>query len=316
MNSNILNYDQSMDEQVAALLNEAWARLRALPHIYVKEDRWPVVNGELLAQWREKGRLTQEGTFVAKHDDGSLGAIFSVSAVDEGKGTLHFFGVHPDQTGRGYGSRTLAAAEEYLRSCGVGQIVTEPIDSRCPIINSFMRTQGYEVPNPEQHSIIMVLGPEGRKVRPVTLPDDSYSIVTWRDEYLDDWVHIRNVAFGQNTDATPFLEQFRNRPDFDPDAWFFMRHQDRLVGITGALECRNPDGSHRGGQLEWVGVLPEYRGKKLGEALVMTALNRLIQREIEPIALITQPVLQSAVGLYKKLGFHTPAQLLRYHKQL
>lgn len=316
MDPSIVNYDPAMDEEVAVLLNEAWARLRAMRNIYVKESPWPMVDSGLLARWREQGRLSADGTFIAQAADGSKAAIFSVSAGDEGRGTLHFFGAHPDHSGRGYGSRTLAAAEEYLRGRGMRQIVTERVDSRCPIVNGFLRKSGFEVPDLDQQSIIMLMGPQGRVVRPVTLPDDSYRIAAWDDDYLDDWVSIRNIAFEENTDATLFLEHFRNREDFDPEAWFFVQHRDRPVGIAGALERRNPDGSHRGGQVEWVAVLPEYRGKGLGEALAATVLNRFVQRDVKPVALITQSFRHAAVTMYEKLGFRTIAQLLRYRKNL
>ena len=316
MAGNILNYHPDMDDRLADLLNIGWAGLRGFPRIYVKQDMWPTADPELLARWRAEGRLSEAGTFVAEHDDGNLAAVFSVSPGHEQTGTLHFFCVNAHYGGRGYGSRTLQAAEDYLRQRGMTAVVTEPMDSRCPARNGFIRKKGYSVPDPDEESIMMVLQPRGYVLRDALLPDDTYEIVTWRDEYLDNWLRVKNAAFNEDSDRSLFLEQFRSRHDFDPAGWFLLRHNGQFVGVAGALICTEPDGTLRGGQLEWVGVLPQYRGKNLGEALVVTALNHFVERDIKPVALITQLFRKPAVALYEKLGFGIAAHLHRYRKQL
>ncbi len=312
----ILNYDPDLDDRLIDLLNIGWAGLRGFEPIYPKADKWPVADPELLAEWRESGRISEQFTFVAEHEDGNLAGVLSASPGAEDQGTFHFFCVNGHYGGHGYGSRLLMAMENALRECGMTRVVTEQVDSRCPHRNRFLQLKGYRVLDPERESIIMVLQPEGRVIRDVVLPDGDYYIETWRDEYLDDWVDVKNAAFEQPSERSLFLDHFRNRRDFDPNGWMLLRHRDRFIGITGAMVCKEIDGRTRGGMIEWVGVRPEYRGKSLGEALVIAGLNYFVERDITPVTLITQPFRRPAVALYEKLGFTTAAAIPRYHKEL
>ena len=312
----ILTYHPDLDDRLIDLINIGWAGLRGFEPIYPKADKWPVADRELLAQWRETGRINDQCTFVAEHDDGNLAGIFSASPGPNEEGTFHFFCVNAHYGGHGYGSRLLRAMEDALRERGMKRVVTEQEDSRCPDRNRFLQLKGYRALDPDHESIIMRLEPAGRVIREVVLPDDTYSIETWRDEYLDDWVEVKNAVFEHASERSLFLDQFRNRHDFDPDGWMLLRHGERFIGITGAMVCRETDGRLRGGVIEWVGVRPEYRGKKLGEALVIAGLNYFVQRDVAPVTLITQPFRKPAVALYEKLGFITAAAIPRLHKEL
>jgi len=316
MSKTILNYHPDMDARLAELLNTGWAPLRELPVLHAARNNWPIVTDEVLAQWRDQGRLSQAGTFVAEDDDGALLAVFSASPGAGEQGTLHFFCVIPDCAESDCGPATLAAAEDYLRNCGMKAVVTEQIDSRSRERNDFLRAHGYHDPDPENQSMTMLLGPQGRRLREVVVPPGGYRLVTWRDEYLRDWLRLRNTIFDGEVTAQGFLDSFRSRDHFDPAAWFFMRHHDNFVGITNAVVLREPDGSVRGGYFTGVGVLPEHRGRKLGEALVTAALNYLVERDIRPIALNTEPFRKPAIGLYEKLGFEFAAFNYRYRKDL
>ncbi len=316
MSETILKYHPDMDKRLAELLNVGWARLRELPLLHAARANWPIVTDELLAQWHESDRLSEAGTFVAEDDEGSLVAVFAASAGAGDQGTLHFFCVIPDYVESGYGPRTLAAAEAYLRDCGMKAVLTEQIDSRSHERNDFLREHGYYDPDPENRSMTMLLRPEGHRLREVVLPDSGYRLVNWRDEYLRDWLRIRNAVFDGGITEQGFLDGFRSRECFDPDAWFFMRHNDEFVGITNAVVRREEDDTVRGGYFTGVGVLPEYRGRKLGEALVVAALNYLVERGIRPIALNTEPFRKAAIGLYEKLDFEFASFNYRYRKDL
>lgn len=302
-----------MDERLAELLDGGWQQMRP---VHPREDRWPRITPEVLALWREEGRLSEAGTFVAEDEDGALAAVFSVSAGEGEEGTLHLFRISPDCAGREVTAETLAAAEEYLRACGMKSVVAERIDSRGKQRVEFLRQEGYYDPDPPNQSMTMLLQPEGHKVREIALPDESYRLLTWRDEYLGEWLDIRNSAFGGAMDEEAFEGAFRSSGDFDPAAWFFVQHEDELVGITNAMMARNDDGSARGGYLVGVAVRDEYRGKGLGRALVTAGLNYLVEREISPIALNTEPFRRAALALYEKLGFVVTNHNLRLRKEL
>ncbi len=316
MSARITNYRPDMDDRLADLLNAGWAHLRALPLLHPRDAKWPISDDESLAQWREQGRLSEAGTFVAEGADGSLAAVASAGAGNGDQGSLHFFCMRPGDASGDCAARTLAAAENYLRACGMSCAVTEPIDSRARQLGEFFLSQSYYDADPEGQSMTMVLLPEGHQVREVALPDPSYRMLTWRDEYLDEWLRIRNAVFGGAISREGFAQAFRSSGSFDPAGWFFVQHGKKFVGITSALVAHEADGKVRGGYLTAVAVLDECRGKGLGRALVVAGLNYLIERDIEHIALNTEPFRKAAVALYENLGFRFACLNIRYTKQL
>ncbi|MDO5734133.1 MAG: GNAT family N-acetyltransferase [Eubacteriales bacterium] len=72
---------------------------------------------------------------------------------------------------------------------------------------------------------------------------------------------------------TKEIEKWRNRPVFMPSLWFWIVDTERNKRV--ALAIVEFDRLYNEGILEWIQVLPEYRGKGLGKALVNTALCRL-----------------------------------------
>ena len=313
MGCRIVNYEPGMDERLAQLLNIGWQQMRP---VHPRDDKWPTVTPEVVALWREQGRLSEAGTFIAQDEDGTPAAVFSVSAGDAEEGTLHLFRTSPDSAGRQIAAETLAAAEEYLRESGMKTVVTERVDSRGEQRVEFLRQEGYYDPDPGNRSMTMLLQPAGHKLREVALRDERCRLVTWRDEYLGEWLHIRNTVFGGAMNEDDFERAFLSGESFDPAGWFFAKHGDELVGITCGLVVRNDDGSARGGYLTAVAVLDEYHGRGLGRALVTASLNYLVEREISPIALNTEPFRKAALALYANLGFVMTNYNLRLRKEL
>ncbi len=316
MTCKIVKYDCGMDEGLAELLNIGWAGLRGFPQLYIRNEKWPVVDAEVLAKWREQGRLSEAGTFVAEHDEENLAGVFSCSAGDEETGTLHFWCVNAHYRGNRYAPRLMAAMEDHLRECGMKAVVTEDMDSRCPARNKFMQMKGYSVFEPEKESVMMVLQPEGYVLREVVLPDEGYELVTWRDDLLGEWVRVGDSVFEWEVNESSFVDSFGSRDDFDPAGWFVLQHEGEPVGITGAMVCHEKDGTLRGGSIEWVAVLDEYRGKHLGEALMTAGINYFVDRDIKPVSLNTQLYREAAVRLYEKLSFEVAAHLHKYRKEL
>jgi len=148
------------------------------------------------------------------------------------------------------------------------------------------------------------------------LPDESYELLTWRDDLLDDWVRVADSVFEWEVNESSFVDAFRSRDDFDPKGWFLVQHDGKSVGIAGAMACYEQDGTLRGGSIEWVAVLDEYRGKHLGRALMSAGLNYFVERDIEPVTLNTQLYREAAVRLYRDLGFEIGAHLHKYRKEL
>lgn len=114
--------------------------------------------------------------------------------------------------------------------------------------------------------------------------------------------HIQEVKvpegfYIRNVDIEPELEQVSElicncyehiKPDitevkkwtkhevFNDNLWIWII--DKNTEKPAALGIAEVDSSIREGVLEWIQVLPEYQGKKLGKAIVLELLNRLKDR--------------------------------------
>ncbi len=318
MAGSILHYHPDLDARLAELMNDI--RRQSPPGL------WPHVSPGLLRRWRERGVLTSEGTFIAEGLDGRMLAVVACTHDDDAAldgaspgpprtGKLRFFGVRHEALYDPLAAACLAAAEEHLRGRGMTAVTTDPVDSRSPGRIDFLRRAGYSDPDPSQQSLTMLLGPAGYVRRPVVLPAGAYRLRTWRAEDLEAWLRIRNGIFDGSMDEAGFLRTYGPH-NFDPAGWFFVCDDEEPVGIAAVVltgECSAPT---RGGHFVGVGVLPEYRGRGLGRALMAAGLNYCVDRGLSPVTLNTEPFRAAALALYLKLGFEAVATAYRYRKEL
>lgn len=319
MSGTILRYHPILDARLAEMMNDI--RRQSPPGL------WPQVTATTLRQWRRRGVLTQEGTFLAEGPEGRLLAVVACTDDDERAtaagtcadtrpaGRLRFFGVRPEALHDPLAAACLAAGEEYLRRLGMAAVKTDPVDSRSPERLDFLRRAGYSDPDPSQQSLTMLLGPTGYVRRPVVLPPGAYRLRTWRAEDLGAWLRIRNSIFDGSMDEPGFLRTYGPH-NFDPAGWFFVCDADEPVGIAAVVLTGERSAPTRGGYFVGVGVLPERRGLGLGKALMVAGLNYCVDRGLSPVSLNTEPFREAAVALYLKLGFETVARAYRYRKEL
>jgi ribosomal protein S18 acetylase RimI-like enzyme len=134
--------------------------------------------------------------------------------------------------------------------------------------------------------------------------------VPWQESLIDLHAEVHFRAFKDTIDATVFssfrepaacwylLREIRAKPGFMPEATWIVACP---TGCCGSIQCITVQRGR--GQIQNVGVLAEYRGQGLGEALVLQALQafkaaRLTRAELEVTADNTP-----AVQLYQRLGF-------------
>jgi ribosomal protein S18 acetylase RimI-like enzyme len=194
-------------------------------------------------------------------------------------------------------------------------VATDPVDSRSRQRHEFLAQAGYRDPDPSNQSLTMLLPASGRRTQEVLLPSRDYALLTWRDEYLDDWLRVRNTIFEGEMTAEAFRTQYGPH-NFDPRGWHFIIYRRDVVGIAGVVLTRAPDAETRGGHFVGVGVLPEHRGRGLGRALMAAGTNYCVERGLSPVTLNTEPFRKAALSLYHEFGFEIVARGYRYRKDL
>ena len=98
-----------------------------------------------------------------------------------------------------------------------------------------------------------------------SLPDDCSRIAEFINRCYD----------GYNLTEADIL-QWTNYPVYDSYLWVFIIKEG--LNIPVALGIAEYDESIREGSLEWIQVLPEYRGMGLGKAVINELLSRLKEK--------------------------------------
>jgi mycothiol synthase len=110
-------------------------------------------------------------------------------------------------------------------------------------------------------------------------------------------------------------KHWMHRPPFDPDLWFLAVDGGRLVAFN---QCLPPNEAEP--EVAWVanlGVLPVWRRRGLGLALLQHALRVFRGREYRRAALgVDGENTTGAVGLYERAGMHVARHWEQYERAL
>lgn len=250
--------------------------------------------------------------------DGSTPVGFCAMRFADGKrdAALRFLGVHPDRRRAGLGRRLLAEAEAVAGSKGYASLRTgASISSDNAAATGLLKQSGW---NP-------VFGASMRMWRELMdLPEANapagYRIRTYETGDDAAFVRIKNAAFmsenagGRAWTAADFKKEYLDSPYFDPMRVLFAVFGDEPVGTTTAWTA-----TYRGrevGLIHWVAVVPEHRSKGLGWLLNVRALHKLKALGYGEATLNTSETLESAVRLYRRLGFEVVVRRAVYEKPL
>ena len=171
--------------------------------------------------------------------------------------------------------------------------------------------------------------PERSGLRPAILPD-GFLWLPWRDSLCLAHAEVKALCFQDETDAIIFrclasiggcrdlMNAIRDRPGFCPQAtWLVIAsditENDASTGIAGnCVATVQGVIDHEGhGGIQNVGVLPEYRGRGLGRALMLKALAGFAKCHAKRAYLEVTARNLSAVRMYRSLGFRCTKTVYR-----
>ena len=127
-------------------------------------------------------------------------------------------------------------------------------------------------------------------------------------------IEINRICLPENYNSTFFLDIHRNLPD----AFVVAEVNGKVVGY---IMCRLEHGLSeirrfsfvKKGHIVSVAVLPEHRMAGVGNALVTEALRALSKHNAEECFLEVRVTNESAINLYKKLGFSIARKVSHYY---
>jgi GNAT superfamily N-acetyltransferase len=306
-------YQPSMRADLVCFLNEGYADLRALPAVGVEAPDYPEFTEGGLSGGQESGAET----WVVADRGTILSAASWHHHADQSCGLVDFVATHPAHRHQGHASRLLWKCEAWARRLDLERTQTARfVDSRAEAACGLFESCGFEVREPNHMNTTWEIDIDRWQPRKPGLPR-GYRVVTFQPGDEAAWVDLHKAVFGGSATVEWFKRRFRDLPNFDPQGWHFIEGPRGKVGMAGAIVWFHDPGLTRptGALVEWVGVLEQERGKNLGEALMVSCLNYLKRRAVEPNCIVTQYAREAAVGLYKKLGYRFVRECRTYVKR-
>nr|WP_239454391.1 ribosomal protein S18-alanine N-acetyltransferase [Bacillus suaedaesalsae] len=123
-------------------------------------------------------------------------------------------------------------------------------------------------------------------------------------EDIDDILKIEHSSFATPWSAEAFYSEIVNNPYA---SYVVMQDSDEIIGYCGLWVVL--EDAH----ITNVAVLPEYRGRKLGEALMSQALELAKALGANHVSLEVRVSNEVAQRLYRKLGFQNGGIRKRYY---
>jgi mycothiol synthase len=274
-----------------ALDDESFDDLRALAHACLEADGgMPLFTGEQML----RGRMLIGESLAARDASGRLVAAAAVSLAEESATTTGL--VHPDRRGEGLGARLLQWASDRAGSApltAATEMLTEEADrlyARFGLVQIFaedvMRHDLADLPD--------VPAPAGITLTPVRTADHGLLFDAYARSFADRPGFTLPIA-------AEWLEELLEDPDYRTDLSLLATDGDQPVGFVNVL----------GSWLDQVGVVPRYRGRRLGAHLVAHVLAALADEGAEACWLAVN-VDNEADRLYRSLGFRVVGRRARY----
>lgn len=239
-----------------------------------------------------RARLLQTRTLGAWHD----GRLVAAVGVGTGRRPATSTGlVHPAWRGRGLGDRLLSWAGEQAGDADL-LLTTESWSADADALftaRGFERTFAEWVLRHDLAALPDVARPDGLRTEPVTL--DAELFETYSASFAD------RPGFAAPT-AEEWLGDLREDDEYRPDLSLLARGPDgTAVGFVNILD----------NWIDQVGVVPEWRGRRVGAYLVASALRALAGDGAREAWLCVNDN-NPAADLYRRLGFRDAGRRARY----
>ncbi len=243
----------------------------------------------------------------------AAGTIFSQKTIPPSSRIM--VQVHPDFQNRGIGSMVL----EHLFQLGIkrGSVFFE---CRVPSFRfdaiSFVEFHGFE----HEYSWIKMQLEYDKPVKPRNLPRDlKFRSLDLKRE-LKIWAELHNEIYKDSTDysltTVKSLKAQIKHVNFDPELLIICEVNGKPVGIGSgwSIKSENEGSRKKVLQIQGLGILPNYRRRGYGQALLYEILNRAFRNDYRIAELVVYSTNHAAIGLYTKYKFQERYRHLWYKR--
>ena len=253
----------------------------------------------------------EEHCFLAKCGDDLVG--FALVAPEPAIGrAVASGGVASSHRGNGIGRRLARTAIEHASKMDASVLHVQ-ISSQAVVARHMLESMGFCLAKNYWQ-----MRWEGGEFPPVDLPRGFFLRAFRLGQDEEVLTQLQNSAFGQHWGFCPnTVDEISARVRFkrcDPEGIIFVVDGSRPAGYNWTMRECNEAGSV--GWVSMTGVHPDYRGRGLGTAVVVTGMEYLKAKGVDGIELEVDSENVPARELYLKLGFRKVHETVWLEKRL
>lgn len=138
-----------------------------------------------------------------------------------------------------------------------------------------------------------------KKIPQIT--NDDFEILTATRKDIKSIVRIINDSYTDISVNKDLIKSYTKTPVYNATLWIMVK--EKAIGKYVGCGIADFDAEVKELILEWIQVLPEYRGKKIGQLIVTELLFRM--KDVADFATVSGKVdnLTNPEALYRKCGF-------------
>jgi mycothiol synthase len=277
---------------------------------------FPPTPQDLLNRWRHWDLKPEQDVSILPGPDMGVMA-FSQSALS--RRDPHRIGmeiaVHPQHQGLGIGSALydlIEARSRELRATHLTATVymSPGVDKSASI--RFLEKRGFKCTSAYWRLRIDHISQAGSPQWP-----EGVECRVFRNDREDaaKWAHLVTAAFNEHATSEMILAQV-SEPESSPGGYFFAVDSATGVEIGTSRARRDSIGGELVGYIGTVGVLPEYRGRGIAQALMRQTLLYIASQGMDSATLFVEDTNKPARALYEKMGWYPVHRTDHYWKTL
>jgi len=293
---------------------EPLARLLDITHTWPPSG--PPAPEDIVMRWQRRGVDPLHDVNVLPGPNGELIAFSQTVLFRDGTPRLAFeMGVDPAHRCRGIGSAIYRMVEMRAENVGVWHLTTPVYSPAGPArreCTGFLEGRGFRADHSYWQMRIDDIRNQPQPVWPRGIGARAFSDLD-RDAVI--WAHLIVEAFGEASTPQGVRAQL-SESGVSKAGYFFAVDQSsgREVGTSrGRVDTM---GGKPVGYIGTVGVLPEYRGRGIAEALVKQTLAYLGSIGLQSATLFVEDRNTPARKLYDKLGWRQVYRTDHYWKRI
>jgi mycothiol synthase len=267
-------------------------------------------------RWKRRNVVPADDVNVLSTPDSELVAFSQAALFRDGTPRVAFeIGVHPSHRCKGIGSALYKLVEHRAESVGVSH-VTSPVYSPAGVAREecvhFLAKRGFRADHSYWQMRIDNIESQPEPVWPAGIGVRTFSDMD-RDAII--WAQLIIEAFAETATPQGVRAQIAE-PGVSKEGYLFAvdHSTGREIGTSrGRVDMV---GGRPLGYIGTVGVLPEYRGRGIAEALVKQTLVYLASVGMHSATLFVEDHNSPARRLYDKLGWRQVYRTDHYWKRL